>query len=167
MLALYSLKLSYEWYTESDEGGGEEETVPEDNPEAGTYAKVAQNDAETYESGRGGKGCCGNYSGGQEVVADPAAKPQSARDMVPSMEIDSPDKPQEDVDKADKDRQKTLFIIAFIGSVDDLTLFVPMLVGKGFDLAQLMLGACAAASTIVCLCLFIGQCKPIADCLSS
>ena len=26
---------------------------------------------------------------------------------------------------------QTLFVIAFIGSLDDLTLFVPMLVGKG------------------------------------
>jgi len=57
-------------------------------------------------------------------------------------------------------------VIAFIGSVDDLTLFVPMLVGKGFDFVQLVAGALAAAFCIVVLCVFIGRCKPVADCLS-
>merc|ERR1712216_644982 len=66
----------------------------------------------------------------------------------------------------DKKRQQTLCVIAFIGSLDDLTLFVPMLVGKGFDPLQLMIGAFVAASTIVTLCLFIGLCKPVADCLA-
>merc|ERR1711988_309196 len=67
-----------------------------------------------------------------------------------------------------KDRDPTqLFVIAFIGSVDDLTVFVPMLVGKAFDLVQLMLGAFIAASAIVLICLFVGLCKPIADCLSA
>merc|ERR1719409_1545551 len=86
--------------------------------------------------------------------------------MVPEVEIDNPDKPQEDLDKADKERSQTLFVIAFIGSVDDLTLFVPMLVGKGFDIVQLMLGAFLATSVIITFCICIGLCKPIADCLS-
>merc|ERR1719247_657487 len=95
------------------------------------------------------------------------AKPLSARsrEMAP-MEIDNPDKPQEELDKADKERQQTLFVIAFIGSVDDLTLFVPMLVGKGFDFVQLMLGAFLATSLIITFCICIGLCKPIADCLA-
>jgi len=74
---------------------------------------------------------------------------------------------QQSTESLDKKRQQTLFMIAFIGSVDDLTLFVPMLVGKGFDWLQLMLGAFTAGTTIVMLCLFIGRCKPIADFLSS
>jgi len=68
---------------------------------------------------------------------------------------------------ADKKRQQTLFMIAFIGSIDDLTLFVPMLVGQGFDWLQLMCGAAMAGSTIVMLCLFVGLCKPVADFLAS
>merc|ERR1711959_322108 len=68
---------------------------------------------------------------------------------------------------ADKKRQQTLFVIAFLGSIDDLTLFVPMLVGKGFDWLQLISGAIVAASTIVMICLFIGLCKPVANCLSN
>jgi len=60
-------------------------------------------------------------------------------------------------------RSKTLFIVAFVGSVDDLTLFVPMLVGKGFNLAQLMVGSFLAVVTIVLICIFLGLCKPFAD----
>merc|ERR1719263_1443948 len=67
---------------------------------------------------------------------------------------------------ADKKRQQTLFVIAFLGSIDDLTLFVPMLVGKGFDIVQLMLGAFLATVVILTFCICIGLCKPIADCLS-
>merc|ERR1719183_1529979 len=80
--------------------------------------------------------------------------------------VEHPDKTQEELDKADKERSKTLFVIAFIGSVDDLTLFVPMLVGKGFDFVQLMLGAFLATVVILTFCICIGLCKPIADCLS-
>jgi len=68
---------------------------------------------------------------------------------------------------ADKKRQSALFVIAFIGSIDDLTLFVPMLVGKGFDWLQLVIGAVTAASTIVMICLFISLCKPVSDFLAS
>jgi len=68
---------------------------------------------------------------------------------------------------AGKGRQWTLFVITVIGSMDDLTLFVPMLVGKGLHGVELMLGALIAASAIVCLCVFVGLCKPIADILSS
>jgi hypothetical protein len=64
-------------------------------------------------------------------------------------------------------RQRTLFVIAFIGSVDDLTLFVPMLTGKGFSLAELMSGAFFATMAIVGMCVFLGMCKPVADCLSN
>lgn len=60
-----------------------------------------------------------------------------------------------------------LFQIAFIGSIDDLTLFVPMLVGKAFDPLQLVLGSLTAACCIVALCTFIGLCKPIANFLSN
>jgi len=69
--------------------------------------------------------------------------------------------------KADKTKkQSALFVIAFIGSMDDLTLFVPMLVGKGFDFMQLICGAVIAACTIVMMCIFLGSCKPVADCLA-
>jgi cadmium resistance protein CadD (predicted permease) len=169
MLTLYSIKLTYDYIQEQNEGGeGEGENQQTDfNPEAGTYSQVAQEDyMEAYESDRpnGFCTCCAKQepnSGASEQL------PFSTKDRMDGMEIDSPDKGEEEMAKADKDRAQTLFVIAFIGSVDDLTLFVPMLVGKGFDLVQLMLGAFSAAAVIVLLCVFIGKCKPIADALSS
>jgi hypothetical protein len=168
MLSLYSVKLTYDHIQECNEPQEEENGVELENPESGTYNKVAsnENEAQQYESGRA-KGCCGTAAGAQVDGNELEIKPSSARELVPGVEIDNPEKPEEDLDKADRQRQQTLFCIAFIGSVDDLTLFVPMLVGKGFDLPQLLMGAFAAASTIVVLCLFIGQCKPVADCLSA
>lgn len=68
---------------------------------------------------------------------------------------------------AGKKGTAALFVIAFLGSVDDLTLFVPMLVGKGFSWLQLISGAVIAASAIVTICLFIGLCTPVANFLSS
>merc|ERR1740129_28389 len=63
-------------------------------------------------------------------------------------------------------RARALFTMAFLGSVDDLTLFVPMLVGSEFDAIQLVIGSFIAASFIVLLCVFIGLCGPVARCLS-
>jgi len=167
MLALYSIKLTYEYFTEEEEGEESPENV---DPEGGTYNKVATNEAEgedkQYESGRGRQCCCASPADAANGADMGKSLSARSREMVPPVEIDSPDKAQEDVDKADRSRQQTLFVIAFIGSVDDLTLFVPMLVGKGFDLVQLMVGAFIATSMIVMLCVFIGMCKPIADCLA-
>merc|ERR1712157_8223 len=64
-------------------------------------------------------------------------------------------------------RSRTLFTMAFLGSLDDLTLFVPMLVGSEFDAIQLVIGSFIAASFIVLLCVFIGLCGPVARCLSA
>jgi len=165
LLSIYSVKLSYEYYQECMEP--EEAGAENENPEGGSYAKVATTEGEdekpVYDSGRGGgKWCC---AAGPPADVE-AGKPLSNREIVPGMEIDSPDLAQEAIDKADKERQQTLFVIAFIGSVDDLTLFVPMLVGKGFDIVQLMLGAALATALIITFCICIGMCKPVADCLS-
>lgn len=164
LLSVYSVKLTYDWIQECS-GGGEEE---------GNYSKVATNEADAdenegkkapYDSGRG-KGkwyCCARTDDcGSSAEKAEEGKPEEA----PAEEaVEVSDKAQSEIDKAEKARQKTLFVIAFIGSVDDLTLFVPMLVGKGFDTAQLMLGAFCATSLIICFCICIGLCKPIADCL--
>jgi len=150
LLSLYSVKLSYEYYQECYEEP--ENDAANENPEGGSYAKVATNEGAT---GPGG-----------DMEAGKSLSQRQREGMVPGMEIDNPNKAQEDMDKADKERQQTLFVIAFIGSVDDLTLFVPMLVGKGFDIFQLMIGAFLATSVIIMFCICIGLCKPIADCLS-
>lgn len=145
LLAVYSVKLLHEYIQECQEGGDEEKGEP--SPESGRYNKVPNTE-------EGGVELAGNTQEGGDQRA------------TAGTEIDSPFKTEDAMDKADMEKQQTLFVIAFIGSVDDLTLFVPMLVGKGFDLVQLMLGAFAAASLIVIFCVCIGTCKPIADCLS-
>lgn len=166
LLACYSIKLSYEYYQELMEGDGEENAGGD--PESGTYNKVASGEDGdekgpdgAVESGRAG--CC---TGGMFGLQKGGEVELSGRNLTADREIDNPEKTDEAMDAADRAKQKTLFVIAFIGSVDDLTLFVPMLVGKSFDLGQLMFGAFFAATTIVTICIFIGLCKPIADCLS-
>lgn len=136
LLSLYSVKLTYEWIQECREEGEEEESK-EEKPKG--YDQVSQNE-EGIELGNRPPSAVDDQNG--NLAEAPAAS------------------------KGELERTRTLFVIAFIGSVDDLTLFVPMLVGKGFDPVQLMAGAFLAASTIVCFCVFIGLCKPIADCLS-
>lgn len=148
MLAVYAVKLTYEYIQECREGGDEDEKPAENDPKHQyTPAATAESQAADVEGGTG--------------IAKKDGLPLSARHM----EIDgSPEKgsPADDK-KGDDDKSQTLFVIAFIGSVDDLTLFVPMLVGKGFNIVQLMLGSFLAVITIVFICVFLGLCKPFAD----
>lgn len=64
-----------------------------------------------------------------------------------------------------KKEARSLLVIAFLGSLDDLTLFVPLLVGKTFGAVELVIGAMIATLIIIFLCLFLVQCKLIADIL--
>lgn len=137
LLGVYSLKLLHEYIQELREGG-EEEGAP-DGIEL----------ANMEESGK------------EAVDSDALLK--TAGDVEAPRVQDAAD---QKASSAAKSRQQALYCIAFVGSVDDLTLFVPMLVGKGFDVVQLVLGAFTAAATIVLLCVFIGLCKPIADFLT-
>jgi len=54
-----------------------------------------------------------------------------------------------------------LVAVAFLGSLDDLTLFVPMLVGKSISYGELILGSLLAVLIIVFLCIFLTACKPV------
>lgn len=150
LLGLYAIKLAYDYFTESEE----DESKPEET-EMKEYAEVAQ--VEEPEE-HGFSLCCVKSAPDTEKINHPS-DPDAEKGLKPTSA-------EKEGGAADRGASQ-LFIIAFIGSIDDLTVFVPMLVGKAFDLAQLMLGAFIAASVIVMLCLFIGLCKPIADCLSS
>jgi len=138
MLGLYSIKLAHEYWEEMQEDDDSDKS---------------DEDSEEIENG-----------GEQEL--EQLSKPSDK--IALSREDTSRDLKKVDSTKnGDKKECGSLFVIAFLGSVDDLTLFVPMLVGKGFDFAQLMLGAFSAASAIVVLCMFIGLCKPVANLLSA
>eukprot|EP00928_Gymnodinium_smaydae_P087649 TRINITY_DN71888_c0_g1_i1.p1 TRINITY_DN71888_c0_g1~~TRINITY_DN71888_c0_g1_i1.p1 ORF type:complete len:262 (+),score=65.93 TRINITY_DN71888_c0_g1_i1:158-943(+) len=150
LLILFGIKLVYEYVTEEDEDNGgngdkaESREVPSQAPKGPAYDKVATD---------------------ENAPAPAAADVEAA---VAPLNVEDKEAVGEERSGANKTGGAwTLFVIAFVGSVDDLTLFVPMLVGKAFDLAQLMLGAFSAAAFIVTLCLCIGMCKPIADFLSS
>mmetsp|Transcript_18125 Transcript_18125/g.17500 ORF Transcript_18125/g.17500 Transcript_18125/m.17500 type:complete len:300 (-) Transcript_18125:390-1289(-) len=65
----------------------------------------------------------------------------------------------------EKKEARSLLVIAFLGSLDDLALFVPLLVGQTFKFVELVLGAIIATFIIICLCLFLVKCKFFADIL--
>mmetsp|Transcript_6633 Transcript_6633/g.11561 ORF Transcript_6633/g.11561 Transcript_6633/m.11561 type:complete len:267 (-) Transcript_6633:94-894(-) len=133
LMALYAMKLTYEYIQELKEQREEAE----------------QEEMNTIELGRG-----------SEKKALTSGSDLESTDTS-SSGVETPQ------DVAGKSRQWTLFVITVIGSMDDLTLFVPMLLGKGLHGVELMLGALIAATAIVFLCVFVGLCKPIADFLSS
>jgi hypothetical protein len=78
------------------------------------------------------------------------------KDMKDQIEDESPQSNKE---------SRSLAVIAFLGSLDDLTLFVPMLVGKTFGIVELILGTMISAISIVFICLFLTKCKFVADTL--
>jgi hypothetical protein len=168
LLAIYAVKLSMEYFEEL-----QAEPEAEAAPETVQYDPVAKDEpeAEELESGRACYPlCCAGQSGGNSVAATDG-NPREAKVVKEGAEAGAPLTVQEPdgeqpTGEDEQGRQQALLVIAFIGSVDDLTLFVPMLVGKGFDFAQLILGAFLACGMIVFICIFIGMCKPVADCLS-
>eukprot|EP00913_Durusdinium_trenchii_P023679 g22243.t1 len=169
MLALYSIKLLYEWWTESEEENDEKDeeescivkcvkctSLPGNVPsylQPRRYAKVSpETDVEDGE-------------------LTPMWQEHKHNDSSNEIEIQSKAPSQKEplaaeAVWAETAQTQTLFVIAFIGSLDDLTLFVPMLVGKGFDFIQLIIGALTASGLIVSICLFVGLCQPVADCIS-
>merc|ERR1719220_1280516 len=91
--------------------------------------------------------------GGRDVEVGDAS---AAREVAVKVEVAS-----------EPGRSRSLFVIAFIGSLDDLTLFVPMLVGKAMGPLEVVIGSFIAALMIVVLCVCVGLCKPIAKCLNA
>jgi hypothetical protein len=150
LLALYAVKLTYEYFTESSEEEGGEAAAGE--APKNEYDQVAGADPDA--------------EGGFKVSTEKPAK-ELSNVVERGTEVAETPGLTDGLTAKEKANQSTLFVIAFIGSVDDLTVFVPMLVGKAFDLVQLMLGSFTAALSIVLLCIFVGMCKPVADCLSA
>eukprot|EP00547_Thalassionema_nitzschioides_P006079 CAMPEP_0194209512 /NCGR_PEP_ID=MMETSP0156-20130528/7612_1 /TAXON_ID=33649 /ORGANISM="Thalassionema nitzschioides, Strain L26-B" /LENGTH=195 /DNA_ID=CAMNT_0038936699 /DNA_START=334 /DNA_END=921 /DNA_ORIENTATION=- len=78
--------------------------------------------------------------------------------------------PPENTDNGDQNEShekhsRSLTLIAFVGSLDDLTLFVPMLAGKSFNILELIIGAMISTIFIVIVCLCLTKCKLVADVL--
>jgi hypothetical protein len=60
---------------------------------------------------------------------------------------------------------RSLAVIAFLGSLDDLALLVSMLVGKAFGIVEFIFGAMISALAIILICFFLTKCKLVADTL--
>lgn len=196
LLALYAVKLTYEFFTEEDEDGenGDDTDAAEfgDNKE-NREGDIEANVPSQVELASADKGLLQKapskelgpklVSQGSRELGVPKQEQvrsferttveestglvrQTSEGQVINRRSSRNSLCRQTSEGEDKKRQQTLFMIAFIGSVDDLTLFVPMLVGKTFNWFELMFGAFIAGSTIVLLCVFIGLCKPVADCLS-
>lgn len=184
LLAVYTVKLTYEYMYEDAEEDDESGDSDEEDSETSTGLESKESDvlsemelgavdkdSITYDA----KDSSPSRSASMPLVADGREFDGSRCILKDSDQADLPrhisgyqsptEKPG--ARRGEEKKQRALFVIAFIGSIDDLTLFVPMLAGKGIDFLQLISGATIAACSIVMICLFLGLCKPIAKCLSS
>lgn len=185
-LVVYSVKLVYEhWQDDQPEDTLVEASLAEcavvatphpdeENPEAARTQGVAAAGSDTDEVpplGLGSKKINGQYQELTEVSTSERITPRrqnSSRSLSLSVHTPTVCDTQELKRTAeDCERAQALMVIAFIGSMDDLTLFVPMLAGKGFDIVQLILGGFSAASAILVFCMFVGLFQPVANCLRS
>jgi len=99
------------------------------------------------------------------AVADPADEPAEALEDV-DLEKQETAK-AEPLEEVDDGSARTLFAVAFCGSLDDLTVFVPMLAGGAVGPAPLVVGACLAAAFVVAICLFLTFFQKISDVLQA
>jgi hypothetical protein len=136
-LLLYSIYLGIECYKEN---------VPEESED---YESVALN------TSFGSTGEDADYKD-REVADHPA--------MMEVMEIEEQETVAVETVRNNK-QSRSLAIIPFLGSIDDLTLFVPLLVGKALTILQLVLGAMMATLLIIVLCIFLTRCEIVANIL--
>lgn len=193
-LFIYSIVLGVEYYQEnfaeeykpvliattsssdaSDDGdrqrledGEQDEQNATDNNDVEAAPELGMNgaDAATY-------GVDWNNASGESTLQSKDEEEGSHNMKVVPLEIGEATDDEDDheevgtdysVGEADK-KPRSLAIIAFLGSLDDLTLFVPMLVGKAFGIVELMVGAMLSAFFIVVLCICLTQCKAVASVL--
>jgi len=113
-----------------------------------------------------------------EVNSDEGSPPRAARaDEKPTasplhdtledvdLEAQSDEDEDDEVEEMDTSSMRTLIVVAFCGSLDDLTLFVPMLAGGAIGPLALVTGALAATALVVLLCLFLNLFQRVSDCL--
>lgn len=93
-----------------------------------------------------------------------AASPLHAEKELEDVDLEA-DEADEDEEELDTSSLRTLIVVAFCGSLDDLTLFVPMLAGGAIGPLALVAGALAATALVVLLCLFLNLFSRVSDCL--
>ena len=118
-----------------------------------------------------------------EVNSDEGSPPRAARaegsadekptasplhDTLEDVDLEANESDEDDEDddeEMDTSSMRTLIVVAFCGSLDDLTLFVPMLAGGAIGPLALVTGALAATGLVVLLCLFLNLFSRVSDCL--
>jgi len=174
LMAIYSAKLAYEYIAELQEGRDTEEHLKQNHKASDIELEDTkkQIDVESRTPSRDFEVDDRNGETDEKSETDVDRAPALDHLLLVERgssvsELQSAAGSGRHKPNAEKGRTQTLFVIALLGSMDDLTLFVPMLVGKGFDFTQLTLGALIASSAIVLLCFFVGLCKPVANILSN
>jgi len=145
-LLAYGAKLFYEWYDENYD-------FSSTNDEEGS--SLLDNDMDDIKSSA-------SALNGHQT---------SAHDLETSSHHNKDGDDDDDHSSQSKESKKrtagALFLVSFLGSLDDLTLFVPMLVGQALSWEELVLGSMVAVCIIIMLCIFLGLCKPVANFLES
>lgn len=201
LLAIYSVKLLYEYLYEQDEDEPEEEkeqfdSKPKDiemqaqfqalvskdqfympnasdaDAEKAGYKQITQSEtkglaADKSENLPENAGVQRQTSSMSEMLRQESGRQELLRQMSPFPEDYFDPSARRASTKIEQKQKQALCVIAFIGSIDDLTLFVPMLVGKGLGYVQLISGAAFAVFVILTICVGVGLCKPVANILSS
>uniref|UniRef100_A0A7S2IA47 Uncharacterized protein n=1 Tax=Helicotheca tamesis TaxID=374047 RepID=A0A7S2IA47_9STRA len=105
-----------------------------------------------------------------DLASSDGARRSYSDDPTPKLSVDNIEPLEIEIDddittskSCLSDRSRTLPIVAFLGSLDDLTLFVPMLVGKTFGIFELVIGSTVAGMIIVLICLFITKCEMLSN----
>lgn len=145
-LFLYSIVLGVEYYKEN---------FRKDEAE---YRCIAKKRYSSDSSGSGPSGASDDLEATEEKEPYQAFAPLEMED---SFEDDDDDVAAPPSNK----KSRSLAIIAFLGSLDDLALFVPMLVGNAFGIVELIIGAMISTLFIVIMCIFLTRCQLVANVL--
>ena len=174
-----------------DEDGGKAVAAPccadDDDDDRGDAAAAADAATASDDVGVELREVEGGAKGGGAPAADADAAaadgdaPAAADAPLEDVDLEA-QKPADDASKADDDDDdaddddddeygdgtaRTLAVVAFCGSLDDLTLFVPMLAGGAIGPLALATGAAVATAFVVAICLFLNVFRRVSELLQS
>jgi cadmium resistance protein CadD (predicted permease) len=137
-LFLYSIYLGIDYYKEKFPGQDEHfEAVAQQNSPSDSIREVDDDDYSDCE------------------VGDLPA-------VMETMEIEEQER-FDDETVVNNKQSRSLAIVAFLGSMDDLTLFVPLLVSNALTILQLAIGVMVATVFISVVCISLTRCQFVAN----
>lgn len=154
-LAVYAVVLGVEYYKEHYKHEEKKEYMSVETADTASDSEDSILESEEAE---------------EESQSDGSADEMSDDDVTMTDDQDlevahvTPLEMENEEERSDK-KSRSLAVICFLGSLDDLTLFVPMLVGKTFGFFELVIGALISTLTIIAICVSLTRCKLVADAL--